>query len=1041
MMLALVFSGFALAQERSISGVVSDAAGPLPGVNVVVSGTKNGTQTDFDGKYSIKAKQGETLVFSFLGKKSKAVKVGSSTTVNITLEDETTTLSDVVVVGYQTKKKEQIIGSIKTITKEAIGDQKITTIGEGLQGFTGVQVVNNSGQPGSNPTIRIRGPQSLNANQDPLILLDGAEFKGNLNAISFNDIETYSVLKDADATAIYGNRGARGVILITTKKGSNKGGNSQVNLDMSYGIGDKATEEYDYVNATQMMQLIWKANRNTLMSGGLDQATASTVSSQTLLAQTGNYNPFNHVEPIDENGNVRAGAQLMYDTDWYDLVSQKSHRQDINLSFSGATEKTRYFMSGGYSDIDGFMLQSKFKRVNARVNVDTDAKEWLKVGMNSAFTSSFSNVPTQGGSLFTNNIAFSRSVSNIYPVYTRDNVGGLILDSTGNPIYDYGDGVNGGGTRGFYSPYNPIEITELNLNKYERWNIDVSPFMEIKFLNDFKFKTQYAYSFYLFGLNEYADPFVGSGTAVEGRSRKDRDITESLTWFNTIQYDKTFADKHKVTAIVGHERFKNRYSRLSAERTGFPDSGYDELELGTELSRAYSVSFYNSLWSYFGRADYSYDKRYSVGGSLRRDGSSRFAPEKRWGIFWSAAAAWTITNEKFMQSISKINNLKLRASYGTVGNEDITAPVGRDDSITEFLFPYYGSWGSQNVFGDSGFIPQRSPNQDLTWEVHKKLNFGLDFAILNNRISGTVEYFDNEITDMIYQSFQPGSSIGGLGIWKNFAAMTNKGWELDITTENIRNENFRWTTNISATSYKNEITKLKRVENFTTFKWEVGHDRYEFNMQEWAGVDPQTGAPLWYKDIVDTNGNVTGKVTTSDYATATRYYTGKSALPDVEGRFANNFKYKNFDLNIVAFYKFGNYVYNSDYAGLMHGFHGSNPGSQLSPDIFGAWEKPGDITDIPKISLDNDQSNSTSTRWLQKGDFIRLRTVSLGYTVPSDLVAKASLSAARLYITADNYFTWKKEDKIDDPEQAFNGLTSDNSTVLKSVSFGLNVSF
>ena len=1038
---------FSFAQERNITGVVSDEIGPLPGVNVLIKGTQKSVQTNFDGKFEISAKQGDVFVVSFLGKKTKEVTVGASSVVNVSLQDDVIQIDEMVVTAYQNKKREDIVGSISTISKKDLDDQRVTTVTEALQGVAGVSLVNTSGQPGSTPTIRIRGPQSLSGIQDPLIILDGAQYKGNINAINFDDVSSYSILKDADAVALYGNRGSKGVIVITTKRGSNRQGKDQINIGMSYGISDKATDEYDYVDATQMMKLVWQAQKNSFMNAGIDAVTAGQASSANLVNLT-QYNPFNHAMPIDENGNVAPGASLLYDTNWYDVITQKAYRQDVNMSVSGGNEKTQYFASGSFLDSDGFMRNSKFKRVGGRLNVDSQVRDWLKIGASSNFTNSFSNVPVQSGSTFSNNLGFSRSVSNIFPIYQTNPDGSINADPvTGERYYDFGDGwvtnglngilgAGGGPTRGFYAPYNPIPITDNNLNKYDRISVDVSPYLEVTFAKDLKLRTQYSYSYYLIASNEYYDPRFGDARGVGGRSNKARNSTETYTLTNTLNYSKVLNEKHTITALLGQETFNNEQNDVSVGRTGFPTHGLTELVNGALISAGTSASFQNRLFSYFGRLDYDYDKKYYIGGSYRRDGSSRFTGDNQWGNFWSIGGAWNIAEENFLKDSNFVSSLKFRASYGEVGNEDLGV-------TSEFLFPYLGSYEvGWNIRDESGAIPARTANPNLTWERHKKTNFGLDFGFFNNRLSGTVEYFNNDIQDMIYAQPLPASENGGLQTYVNGATMTNKGWELELNSVNVQNENFRWTTSLSATSIKNEISSLPReliVGNI--FRWEEGRDRYEFYMPEWAGVDSQTGNPQWYRDVT-VGGVATGeRELTTDYATATRYYTGKSALPDLEGRIHNKFEYKNFDLGFAFYYRFGGYIYNTDYSGLMHGFHGSNPGTQLDRDIEAAWQQPGDITDVPRLSLDNDNSNSTSTRWLQKGDFIRLRNVSFGYSFDKDVLKSLELSSLRLYVTADNYFTWKKDDRIDDPEQSYGGTTSNSSTVMKTITFGLNVSF
>ncbi|WP_339661224.1 TonB-dependent receptor [uncultured Polaribacter sp.] len=1019
------------AQEKTISGTVSDNSGSLPGVSILVKGSSKGTETDFNGKYTIKAKAGDVLVFRYLGFKTSEKTVGASITINVKMEEDANVLDEVVVqVAYGERKRKDIIGAVSVVTAEEIGDQRVTTVTEALQGTAGLSLVNTSGQPGSTPTIRIRGIGSLSGNIDPLIIIDGSQFTGNLNAINFNDVESYSVLKDADATSLYGNRGANGVIIITTKKGTS-GGNDVISIETSFGFSDKATKDYSYLDAEQIFKTSWIADRNDRVTAGTPFAEAGSLASAGLVNLL-KANPYSIAQPIDANGNLASGASLLYETDLTDLLTQVATRQDVALSVTGGTDKSNYFLSGSFLDSDGYTLLSKFKRYTGRLNITSNLKDWLTVGANSSVTFSTSNVPIQAGSRFSNNVQYIRSVSSIYPIYQRNADGSFILDGSGEKQYDFAE------NRGFFGNYNPLADTYGNQNKYERSTVVISPYVELNFSDDLKFKSQFNYTNYLFEGNVFSNLFTGTEQEqIDGRSsQKERSTTKSWNVFNTLSYKKTFNEVHNINTLIGQEAFDNKYNFLRTTNTGFVFPALDELDNGNGATEARSYTEQSRLFSLFGRLDYNYNEIYYFGASIRRDGSSRFVGDNRFGTFWSVAGAVSIADQFFKDS-DVVNNLKLRASYGTVGNQNLGSAG---------LFPTISEYGTgYNQLSTGGVFLTTLGNTNLKWEEHEKLNIGLDFGFLNNKINGSVEYYSNKVNDLIYFfSREPSVGSGGDGSadlagWENLGALTNEGFELTVNSTNIQTQDFRWTTSLSLSNNKSRIVTIPDPNVTGSFRWEDGRDRYEFYMREWAGVDPGTGAPLWYKEITDpTTGDVTGKETTSVYADATRIYTGKSALPDVEGRFASNFKYKNFDLGLNFNFKFGHYINNTDYASLMKA---RNPGEQLSTGVLSAWQNPGDLTEVPKLTLGDDDFGSASTRWLQQGDFIRLRNVALGYSLDDSMIKKFNLKGLRVYLSADNYWTWSKEDNLDDPEQSFEGTTDNSSTILKTITLGLNLSF
>jgi TonB-linked SusC/RagA family outer membrane protein len=1021
------------AQEKIITGVVSDEAGPLPGVSVLIKGTVKGTETDFDGNYTIKANTGDTLVYMFLGYATVEKVVGQSSTIKVRMQEDANILDEVVVsVAYAAKKKKDIIGAVSVVSAKDLGDLKVTTVTEALQGTSGLSLVNTSGQPGSSPTIRIRGVGSLQGNIDPLIIVDGAQFAGNLNSINFNDVESYSVLKDADAVSLYGNRGANGVIIIKTKSGINTDGEGIIEINTSYGFSDKATDDYSYLNSEQILTTSWRAIRNERLDKGDTAAQAAAFATSNLTNDL-KANPYSVVEPIGTDGKLKPNARLLYNTNYYDILTQNATRRDVSLVLRGGNERTKYFVSGAFLDSDGFSLNSTFRRYTGRVNVSSEVKPWLTVGANSFVTISESNSPTQDGSTFANNIQYVRSVSSIYPLYQRNADGSFILDPLGNKQYDFAE------SRGFFGAYNPVAETYGSPNLFERNTFNFSPYITVKFNDKLNFKSQFNYTNYLYETNSFNNHFTdGEDAIVNNRSSsKQRNTTKTWNVINTLSYKNTFNDKHTLTALLGQEMYDRTYNRVNATSTGFIFEDLPELDNGATPTTVGSIIEKNRLYSFFGRLDYNFDEKYYFGTGVRRDASSIFASDNRWGTFWSIAAGWSIYDE-FLKGSETVNSLKLRASYGTVGNQNINQQ-----------FTYINEYGlGFNLLTNPGFTPTSLGNPDLKWETHNKLNVGLDFGFFNNRLYGSVEYYDNRVSDLLYlQVLAPSLGSEGAGIdgnsdprqlaeWKNFGELSNKGFELSLNSVNISNDKFRWTSSFSISTNKNKIEDIAQTEPRGSFRWEKGRDRYEFFMREWAGVDPATGKPQWYKDVTANDGTVT-REKTSTYADATRYFTGKSALPDFEGALGTKLEYNGIDLALNFTYKFGNYVYNTDYASLMKA---RNVGEQLSSSVLDAWQEPGDVTDVPRLTTENDNFGSRSTRWLQKGDFIRLRNISLGYNLDQEMLDKLNIRRLRIYLSADNYWTWTKEDNLDDPEQAFNGITDNRSTVLKTISLGVNIS-
>ncbi len=1031
--LLLVFtSQISNAQQRLISGTVYDESGlPLPGTTIQIKGSSVGVPTDFDGNYSIQANQGEILVFSFIGYISQEVTVGSANTYNVTLKEDTTALDEVVVVAYGTQTKEAIVGSVGVISAQTIANQQVTSPLRALQGtIPGVNLLTAGGQPGNNPTIRIRGFASINAEQGPLIVLDGAAFNGNLNSISQDQIESVSVLKDASSTSLYGSRGANGVVLITTKKGK-LNSEPTVNIRSQYGFSKSTEGIHDLVRAEDYMKLTWQALKNTNQyEFGQSAADAATNASAQLTDHLG-YNPYNVDNPIDTNGDVVSGASLLWDTDWENEVFRNNvTRTNHNLNISGGSEKTTYFFSLDYLNEDGPVITSDFERVSTRLNLESQLKDWLKVGINNSFSRSQSGTPDQTTGSTTQAITWIYGISSIYPVYARDASGSFIRDSEGELIYDLGNGLVSGqvvnSTRPVFNGESIHATLLLGQENRVRTNYVGNAYAEITLMEGLTFRSSLSYENYAFDSYSFDDDKIGAASNVSGRVDQDRDFLTTLNAIQSLNYQKSFG-QHNLSVDAITEAYTLTDNDLGAQGTGLlpgqgqmGDTSTPESVTGIEISER--------LNSYLARVAYNYNQTYFLELSGRRDGSTRFSEETRWGNFFSAGGSWVISNESFIEDIDAISNLKLRVSYGELGNN---RGIG--------FFPY------QSVFqsgftneGNSGILLEGVSDPLLEWEKTASSNFGIDFGLFNNRLTGSIDYYIKESIDLIYDvPLSP--STGVKQIRKNSGTLKNSGWEFSLNSQIFSTDDFTWNANLNFSLDKNEITELTQDQFINGSKlWKVGNSIFDFYIREWAGVDPADGRGMWFMDVLDSNGDVTGKVVTKDYNEATRYEQGKTSLPDIIGGFSSAFTYKQFDLNFLINFSFGAYLLDTDYSGLINGFEA--PGSGIHPDNFKAWQEPGDLADIPLLLTANNDHSATSTRFLYKNDYVRLKNLNIGYTIPNTFLNQVGIKTVRIFLQADNFFTWQSHKGIE-PEQAFNGVTNRRSPLQSTISTGVNIQF
>jgi len=1035
MLACIMIIGQLLAQSRTVTGKVSDETGnSVPNASIVIKGSKSGTSSKEDGTFSLSVPENaRALVISGVGYDTKEASIRGQNNVEVALNTIGRTLNEVVVVAYGQQQKRALTGSVTSVTAEQIGRQQITSVTQALQGTaSGVLVVNTTGQPGESPTIRIRGIGSVNASAAPLIVLDGVPYDGNINSLNPNDIETMNVLKDATATALFGSRAANGVILITTKTGK-KGRDAQINAYSSFGVSSRAIKDYEYVTSEEYMKLAWEALKNQQTDlGTVNPALAASNGLIGLLR----YNPYNVAKPIDENGNLVAGANLLWNTDWTKEIENNSiQRKNVGVSAGGGSDKIRYFLSGDYLNQDGYIIKSNFQRITSRLNIDADLRNWLTVGLKTSLASSKQNYPDQSGSAFRNAVQFGRIMSSIYPLYQHDDNGALIVDEKGVPVYDFGF-ANSSRTlnvgRPVASGANAVAIQNLDLFNNDRVLTSLNTYGEIRFTPDLKFRSNFGIDRAILSQTRYQNPLYGDASGVKGRVSKQRNLTTSYTWNNMLSYQKSVSGVHNIGAMASTEAYDYRFESFSAGKTGLPAPGITELTPGSTLENIDSYTDFTRIVSYLGRLTYNYKSRYFIEGTIRRDGSSRFLTDKRWGTFFAVGGSWLISDENFIKNISAINSLKLRASYGEVGNNALTS-----------YFPYLSAYSTgYSDLTNPGVIYGGLGNPNITWEKLGTYDIGIDFSILKSRISGSVDYYDKNTFDLLFGRPFPGST-GVTSVDENIGSVRNSGIEVVLNTKNIVSNNFSWDMSFNFATVKNRITKLPQKTIVSgSYRLEVGKSLNSFYIYEWAGVNPQTGLPQWNQDELDASGNPTGKkIIVNAISNASRYYYGTS-IPKITGGFYNTFTYKKLDLSFLVNYALGAKLLDADYIGLMHGF--TNVGQQLHKDILARWQKAGDITDVPRLKIGQSDYGNPSTRHLFSGDYARLRNVTLGYNFPASLFNKiGTLKSLRIYIQADNYLTWTKAKRGLDPELAISGSSSgtsnQSSSAFKTISGGLNI--
>ncbi|MDH6251954.1 TonB-linked SusC/RagA family outer membrane protein [Chryseobacterium sp. H1D6B] len=925
-------------------------------------------------------------------------------------------IDEVVVVAYGKAKKTSYTGSVSTISSDKINNRPVTNITKALEGqVPGLQAVSSSGQPGSVATIRIRGIGSVSASSSPLFVVDGIPFDGNINSISPNDIESISVLKDATASALYGSRGANGIIIITTKSG--KKGEARINFNISQGFSSRAVKDYDQVNTDQYFQLYWEAMRNGYKSSQVNSQQAAQMATDNLVNALG-INPYgpNYAKPVGTDGKLLAGATPLWNDNWKDILQRVASRNQVDLDISGGNEKSNYFFSLGYLDDKGIAIESGFKKYSTRLKLNAEVKKWLNVGVNLSYTNSLQESPPSSDSRTDNVINAARVIPSFYPYYERNPDGSYILNANGDRIYDFGK----------YRPTNALQnqnaAATLPLDKNENREDDFSGkgFLDFTFLPELKFKSSFSVDLVNYNGHYYTNPLLGQGSEIGGSVTKTNSRTLSYTTSNILTYDKKF-NQHHFNILAGQEFYHYEFQTISGNRSQFSLPYYYEPDAAALLGGFSGSSDKLALLSFLGKAEYDFKNTYFLSGSIRSDGSSRFSPENRWGTFWSVGGSWKASNENFIKDLNFFNQLTLRASYGGQGNDKLST-----------YYAYQSLYAFYNNLGEGGTVASRLPTPDLKWETNLNLNVGLEFAILKNRIKGNVEYFQRKSQDLLFD-MPLAPSLGFSGYPANVGELKNTGFEFSLFTTPIKKDDFQWDVDLNLSTLNNKITKLPKGSIVSGTKLlQVGGSIYDFFIPEWMGVDPSNGAPLWKYIYQDANGK-TVEGTTSEYAKATKTLQG-SSLPKVMGGLTTSITYKNFDFSGLVTFSIGGKILDTDYTMLMS--NGSAGGRAWSAEMLNRWTPENTNTDVPVLSTTTNNWTSTSSRFLYSGTYARVKNVSLGYTLPSDYFEKLGLKKFRIYIQAENLLTFYKHKGMD-PEQTLDGTTYYRYPAMRTITFGL----
>ena len=1067
----------AIAQNKQVSGIVTGSDGaPIIGATVVVDGTTIGTSTDLQGSFVLSAPANGTLVFSFIGYEDQSIAINGKTVVNVVLREASKTIDDVIIVAFGEAKKDAFTGSAKVVSADDLSKTQSSNVSDALIGkVAGMQMSSTSGRPGAQQSITIRGVGSVNAGTNPLWVVDGMPYEGDINNINPADIESITVQKDAASNALYGARGANGVIMVTTKRA--KMGDARVTFDGKWGLNTRALQTYDYVDDPgEYYELHYQALYNNYIlsqkspseahklanelltssaTGGLGYNVMTIPAGQLLIGTNGKLNPNatpGRFATVTDEETGKTSTYWVQPEDWLNELYNPSFRHEYNVNISAASDKATFFASFGYLNNNGIIYGSKQERYTTRLRADYQAKKWLKVGGNFSYTHFdwLSGNSNEGASDGGNVFATAVRTAPIYPIYVRDANKKHIYDDWGFPIYDTGSGENAGMKRPSSGTSNELQEVKLNKNNSEGNAFTANGFAEVRFHSDWKFVFNAGMNLDETRSTTLRNPYYGQFAPEGGLLSKyhDRIITYNLQ--QLLNYTHTFGLQHNVDILVGHEMYDRKVYSLGAGKGNMFSYDYDELDglVVDKQSASSSLSRYNNE-GYFIRGQYDYDQRIFVSASYRRDASSKFHPKHRWGNFWSLSAGWLMNKENWF-NVPFVDILKLKASYGSQGN----------DGISDYLYTDIYSISNDGQGGIATIFSQKG-NPNITWETNGNFNLGVEFGLFGNRLYGNIDYFHRKTSDMLFKlSVAP--SLGYTSYYTNIGDMVNQGVEIELGGDIIRRKNFVWSLGLNMTHYKNKVTRLpdQYKQNETcdgkiigydegSYFLAEGHSRYSLYMPTYAGVN-ENGESTWWSYEVDELGNyITDKngnrkpFKTNNYNHA--YQFGRQiqgdTTPAIFGGFNTALMFYGVDVSANFTYQIGGLVYDSGYAEMMTSPMQTSVGFALHRDLWDAWSENKKNTDIPRFRYNDQNYGATSSRFLTDASYLNIQNITIGYTLPINITRKFFVEKVRIYASCDNVWYFSQRKGLDPRQSISGGSNPYTYAPVRTFSGGVTITF
>ncbi len=1004
--------------QTTISGTVTDDNGdPVPGANVRVKGYSDiGTITDLNGTYSLNVPvDATTLVYSFVGMAPKEVEIAGQTVLNVTLSSEDVGVEEVVVVAYGTTKKESFTGSATTVKADKLAELPVVSLDQAISGYVaGVQSATGSGQPGSLSSIRIRGTGSINSNQEPLYVVDGIPIPvrdigsfstsstSSLASINPSDVQSITVLKDAAAASLYGSRAANGVILITTKSGS--AGKTKFSFKAETGLSDFATSLPELATPAETYEYKLESIENAYLYYGFSEAEAVQFSQEDMDGYFPQYDP----------------SRPDSDYDWRDALFRKGKTQSYEFNISGGNEKTQFFTSFSTFKSEGVAVGSNFERLTARVKVDHKANDFITLGINTNLN--FTKQKTiPANSLYYKNPVWATNYFLVNLIPIKDEEGEFTE-------------IQGGAY--------PNLVKDLNttLQQDKIYHTTNQAYVELEIIEGLKLRSTLGFDYRYTKGHQYWSPISNDGESYDGFVWRNNYTRQLITNSNILTYSKSLMDVHNLNVMLGMELEEYSIEQVTAAGSGFPNDYISTLDVSAEPLTSYSHTNKRKMNSYFSRLDYNFDNKYYFSASFRRDGSSQFGADSRWGNFWSVSGAWRISQEAFLSTVDWLNDLKVRASYGTNGNLPIDPAAPTD---WQGALPLYEFGASYNNV--PGMTNAQIENKELSWEKNENLSVATEFRVFD-RFTVEFEYFNRKTSDLLLQV--PVSRMTGFNwYWGNVGEMTNKGFEATISSVNFSKGGFVWTTDLTFFHYKNEITKLYEGEDIQDdfpMILREGESYNSFFLRDWAGVNPETGSARWY--ILDEDENRVDEDGDGEYdLTENTAEAGKKIVgngdPDLMGSINNTLSYKGIELSFLFTYKLGGETY-GDLDWRLYD-DGEDINGAITKDMYNRrWQQPGD-NELPIIIQTNPQhTNYNSSRRVHDASYLRLKNITLAYNLPKAWVEKVKLSNVKVYATGFNLLTWAAYDKYE-PEVNERGIGMANSDFpsLKTYTFGIQLDF